>query len=98
MTAAVASKPSKPGDLRELSAANEPAVAPSAASLVAMSLEARATQVVAAKAESIGARARLRRERWRAVGLSVLPPVLGFARLMAACGAVSTTARSLPSP
>ena len=98
MTAAVASKPSKPGDLRELSAANEPAVAPSAASLVATSLDARATQVVAAKAEAIAERARLRRERLRAIVLAILPPLLGFALFILAWAVFSKTAGTLPSP
>jgi nitrate/nitrite transport system permease protein len=57
-----------------------------------------AATVVAAKADAIAARARLRRERVRAGVLAVLPPMLGLALFIGAWALFAQTAGSLPSP
>jgi nitrate/nitrite transport system permease protein len=81
----------------EVTAANEPVPRPLAASSAATP-DARAAEVVAAKALAIAERARLRRERTRAIVLPLLPPVLGFALFIGAWAAFSQTTGSLPSP
>ena len=57
-----------------------------------------ASRVVAAKAEAIAERARLRREWMRGILLTVLPPVLGIALFIGAWAAFSQATGSLPSP
>ncbi|TMH36636.1 MAG: nitrate ABC transporter permease [Betaproteobacteria bacterium] len=81
----------------EVAAANEPATRSPAAGPVA-TLDARAAEVVAAKAVAIAERARLRRGRARAIVLALLPPLLGFALFISAWGLFSQTTGSLPSP
>jgi nitrate/nitrite transport system permease protein len=81
----------------EVAAANEPATRSPGAGPVATP-DARAAEVVAAKAVAIAERARLRRERTRAIVLALLPPLLGFALFIGAWGLFSQTTGSLPSP
>ena len=81
----------------EVTAANEQVPRPLVASSAATP-DARAAEVVAAKALAIAERARLRRERTRAIVLPLLPPVLGFALFIGAWAAFSQTTGSLPSP
>src|SRR5260370_40809858 len=57
-----------------------------------------AATVVAAKADAIAERARLRRERVRAGILAVLPPVLGLALFIGAWALFAQTAGALPAP
>src|SRR5438046_233713 len=61
-------------------------------------LQTYAATVVAAKADAIAERARLRRERVRAGVLMVLPPLLGLALFIGAWALFAQTAGSLPSP
>src|SRR6266568_533664 len=65
---------------------------------IALTLEQRAAEVVAAKAVAIAERARLRREAIRAFVLTVLPPILGFALFIGAWALFAQAAGSLPSP
>ncbi len=61
-------------------------------------LALRAAEVVAAKGVEIAERARLRRERMRAITLAVLPPLLGFVLFIGAWALFAQTSGSLPSP
>ncbi len=65
---------------------------------VALTLEQRAAEVVAAKAVAIAERARLRREAIRAFVLATLPPLLGFALFIGAWALFTQANGSLPSP
>ncbi len=65
---------------------------------VALTLEQRAAEVVAAKAVAIAERARLRREAIRAFVLATLPPLLGLALFLGAWAIFTQANGSLPSP
>src|SRR6266568_980306 len=65
---------------------------------IALTLEQRAAEVVAAKAVAIAERARLRREAIRAFVLATLPPLLGFALFVGAWALFAQANGSLPSP
>jgi nitrate/nitrite transport system permease protein len=65
---------------------------------VALTPEARASEVVAAKAVAIAERARLRREAIRAFVLATLPPLLGLALFIGAWALLTQASGTLPSP
>jgi nitrate/nitrite transport system permease protein len=98
MTAAIAAlRPLAINPEREVTAANEPVPARLVASSAATP-DARAAEVLAAKAVAIAERARLRREHARAIVLALLPPAVGFALFIVAWAAFSQMTGSLPSP
>jgi nitrate/nitrite transport system permease protein len=99
MTVALASvSPMAQPPAGNIAAANEPADAAIKPSITLVAPEVRAAEFVAAKADAIAERARLRREALRAFVLVALPPLLGLGLFIGAWALLAQTNSSLPSP